>query len=170
MQNTMTLYHGSNIIVDKPTLGHSRKTLDFGAGFYTTPNKLQAGDFADKIMRRRKSEAQWVSVYDFDMETAKKELKIMRFDKTDKRWLDFIIKNRLGAYHDIQYDIIQGPVADDDIFHSILLYESGDLTEKEVLARLKGRKLFEQFVLCSVNALNLLTFKDAFDPRRSKRP
>jgi hypothetical protein len=168
MQNPMTLYHGSNIIVEKPTLEHSRKTLDFGAGFYTTPGKLQAVDFADKIMLRRKSETQWVSVYDFDMKIAEKELKTMRFDKTDKKWLDFIIQNRLGVYHDMQYDIIQGPVADDDIFPSILLYESGDLTEKEVLARLNGRKLFDQFVLCSVNALSLLVFKDAFDPRRSK--
>jgi hypothetical protein len=124
MENIMTLYHGSNIIVDKPTLGYSRKTLDFGVGFYTTPNKLQAVNFADTIMLRRKSETQWVSVYDFDMETAEKELKIMRFYKTDKQWLDFIIQNRLETYHDIQYDIIQGPVADDDVFPSILLYES----------------------------------------------
>jgi hypothetical protein len=56
IQNTMTLYHGSNTIVDKPTLGHSRKTLDFGADFYTTLNKLQAVDFVHKIMLRRKSE------------------------------------------------------------------------------------------------------------------
>jgi hypothetical protein len=166
----MTLYHGSNLIVDKPTLEHSRKTLDFGVGFYTTSNKRQVVDFAHKIMLRRKSEDQWVSVYDFDMETAKKELKIMQFTKIDKQWLDFIIQNRLGAYHDVQYDIIQGPVADDDVFSSILLYESGDLTENEVLVRLKGRKLFDQFVLSSSNALNLLRFKEAFDPRRSGQP
>jgi hypothetical protein len=43
----MTLY----LIVDKPTLEHSRKTLDFGVGFHITINKQQPVDFAYKIMR-----------------------------------------------------------------------------------------------------------------------
>ena len=37
-----TLYHGGLIIVDKPKIIHSNRTLDFGKGFYTTSSKEQA--------------------------------------------------------------------------------------------------------------------------------
>jgi hypothetical protein len=53
MESVVTFYHDSNIIVDKPTLEHSRKTLDFGAGFCITPNKRQVVDFAYKILLHR---------------------------------------------------------------------------------------------------------------------
>lgn len=33
----MILYHGSNVIIDKPDLMRSRINEDFGKGFYTTP-------------------------------------------------------------------------------------------------------------------------------------
>ncbi|MDR3315860.1 MAG: DUF3990 domain-containing protein, partial [Coriobacteriales bacterium] len=36
------LYHGSNVIVDKPSLGFSRATTDFGKGFYLTNSKEDA--------------------------------------------------------------------------------------------------------------------------------
>lgn len=37
----MTLYHGSDIIVEEPKLGFSNRNLDFGKGFYTTSLKEQ---------------------------------------------------------------------------------------------------------------------------------
>lgn len=45
----MTLYHGSNTIVETPDLTHTFKTLDFEKGFYTTPNKRQAVNFTFKL-------------------------------------------------------------------------------------------------------------------------
>ncbi len=44
----MILYHGSNVIVSKPQLIHQNRFLDFGFGFYTTTNRVQAIAFADK--------------------------------------------------------------------------------------------------------------------------
>ena len=38
----MILYHGSNVEVREPKIIVSNRTLDFGAGFYTTSNKEQA--------------------------------------------------------------------------------------------------------------------------------
>jgi hypothetical protein len=32
----MIVYHGSNMIVDHPDVGHSFRDLDFGRGFYVT--------------------------------------------------------------------------------------------------------------------------------------
>ena len=36
MGNSMLVYHGSNIAVENPRLIIPNRTLDFGAGFYTT--------------------------------------------------------------------------------------------------------------------------------------
>ena len=44
----MILYHGSNVIVDQPKLIRQNRYLDFGFGFYTTTNREQAVNFAQK--------------------------------------------------------------------------------------------------------------------------
>ena len=36
----MTVYHGSNVIVEKPKLIPQNRYLDFGFGFYTTTNRI----------------------------------------------------------------------------------------------------------------------------------
>ena len=38
----MIVYHGSGQAIETPDLVHSRKAVDFGAGFYTTPILKQA--------------------------------------------------------------------------------------------------------------------------------
>lgn len=38
----MRIYHGSNVLVEKPILIKATRTLDFGYGFYTTTSKEQA--------------------------------------------------------------------------------------------------------------------------------
>ena len=48
----MTLYHGSDQIIKTPELRSLTRTLDFGAGFYTTTNKEQAVNFAVKVYTR----------------------------------------------------------------------------------------------------------------------
>lgn len=58
----MIVYHGSNVIVSEPKLVHQNRFLDFGFGFYTTTNKVQAIGFADKVTRRAEKE-QSASVY-----------------------------------------------------------------------------------------------------------
>lgn len=37
----MILYHGSFMEIPKPDLMHSRAKVDFGKGFYTTPEYLK---------------------------------------------------------------------------------------------------------------------------------
>ena len=44
----MFLYHGSNMKVEQPRLIEQNRFLDFGFGFYTTTNRLQAESFAKK--------------------------------------------------------------------------------------------------------------------------
>lgn len=38
----MMVYHGSNVIVNCPDIGHSFRPLDFGKGFYVTTVTEQA--------------------------------------------------------------------------------------------------------------------------------
>jgi len=77
----MILYHGSNITVEKPHLGLSRRNLDFGIGFYTTVNKDQAITFSQKVGSRKNPKTPIVSVYNFDIDAAESLLNKLSFLK-----------------------------------------------------------------------------------------
>ena len=64
----MLLYHGSNIVVEKPQLINQTRGLDFGEGFYLTTNELQAVRFSQIVTQRQESGVASVTVYEFDME------------------------------------------------------------------------------------------------------
>jgi hypothetical protein len=160
----MLLYHGSNITVEKPDLGLSRKNLDFGSGFYTTVNKEQAVAFAQKVMIRKEQKTQQVSVYDFDEEAAESLLDILRFPAAGKLWLDFVHQNRRGIYDGKTYDLIIGPVANDDVFATLIVYEQGILNVEQTLETLKVKNLYSQFVFKTEKALSLLKYVNSFDP------
>ena len=160
----MILYHGSDTIVEKPNLNLSRKSLDFGRGFYTTVNKEQAIDFARKVMIRKKQECQVVSVYNFDLQAAETVLDILHFLAPDKLWLDFVHQNRHGAYTGKLYDLKRGPVANDDVYATLIVYEQGILTVDQTVESLKVKKLYNQFVFKTEKALSCLKFIHSFDP------
>jgi len=161
----MILYHGSTLAVEKPRLIIPNRTLDFGVGFYTTLNYNQAVDFSSIVMKRRKQETQIVSVYDFDMCRAKGELKILQFDEPDESWFDFVCTNRNDAYNGKDYDIAIGAVANDKVYATIGLYESGVLSKEQAIESFKINPLYDQVVFKTDVALSMLMFKEAFDPR-----
>ena len=94
----MILYHGSNLTVSEPKLIVQNRFLDFGYGFYTTTNKVQATGFADKVTRRHKAWTPTVSIYEIDEEKAFAECSVLRFNAPDEAWLDFVSANRAGSY------------------------------------------------------------------------
>jgi len=112
----MILYHGSNLTVSEPKIVVQNRFLDFGYGFYTTTNKVQAIGFADKVTKRRKEGIPTVSVYEIDETKAFAECSVLRFDAPDEAWLDFVSENRAGSYCGEQYDFVYGPVANDDVY------------------------------------------------------
>ncbi|MBN4062975.1 MAG: hypothetical protein COA82_10810 [Alkaliphilus sp.] len=152
----MILYHGSDVVVKKAILLKSKRTLDFGAGFYTTTNKKQAVSFAHKVMMRNDSQIKVVSIYDFDR--VKQRLDVLEFDVPNANWLDFVFANRQGIYNDKQYDIVIGAVADDAIYRVFGLYEAELLSREETLKRLKIRKLYNQVTFCTERALTKLKY------------
>ena len=48
----MILYHGSYTEVIRPDILHSRRNVDFGQGFYTTPLREQAEKWCKKFKDR----------------------------------------------------------------------------------------------------------------------
>jgi len=155
----MTLYHGSNIVVQHPKLIPQNRALDFGKGFYTTENKTQAISFAEKVYRRRKKEGKpTVSIYEFDAASTFATCSLLRFDSPNEAWLDFVSSHRNNTYSGDVYELIYGPVANDDIFLTFTLYAAGEFTKEETINRLKIKKLFNQLVFSSERALSYLKF------------
>lgn len=154
----MILYHGSNVIVSEPKLIKQNRFLDFGFGFYTMTNKIQAIGFADKVTKRRKDGEKVVSIYEFDEAQAFKDGSVLYFDSANEAWLDFVSENRSGNYTGEPHDFIFGPVANDDVYTTFTLYSAGVLTKGQTLEALKIKKLYNQLVLSSEKALSYLNF------------
>ena len=154
----MILYHGSNLIVSVPKLVEQNRFLDFGYGFYTTTNKVQAIGFADKVTKRRKEGVPTVSVYEIDETKAFRECSVLRFNAPNEEWLDFVSENRAGNYSGVLYDFVYGPVANDDVYTTFTLYTAGILTKEQTIEALKIKKLYNQLVLTSTKALSYLKF------------
>ena len=154
----MILYHGSNMAVSQPKLVRQNRFLDFGFGFYTTTNKTQAMGFAEKVARRRREGVRTVSIYKLDEEAAFSACSVLRFDRPDEAWLDYVSENRAGQYAGPKYDLIYGPVADDDVYATFTLYTAGVLTKAQTLEALKIKKLYNQLVLSTEKALSYLEF------------
>ena len=154
----MIVYHGSNVIVSEPKLIQQNRFLDFGFGFYTTTNKMQAIGFADKVTKRRKEGSKVVSIYELDEEKAFTQCSVLQFESANEAWLDFVSENRVGNYKGKAYDFIFGPVANDDVYITFTLYAAGVLTKEQTLEALKIKKLYNQLVLTSEEALSYLKF------------
>ncbi len=155
----MILYHGSNVIVEKPVLVKQNRFLDFGFGFYTTTNKEQAKDFAVKVTDKRKNGTATLNIYEVDETKAFAECNVLSFDEPDEAWLDFVAQNRQGMYSGEKYDLIYGPVANDDVYRTITLYMTGILSKEQTLEALKIRKLYNQLVFTSEKSLGYIKFQ-----------
>lgn len=154
----MIIYHGSNLVVEKPKLIAQNRFLDFGYGFYTTTNKVQAINFAEKVYKRRNEGTKQVSIYEIDEEKIFAECLVLRFDSPNEAWLDFVAQNRSGNYKGDAYDVIYGPVANDDVYTTFTLYQAGALSKEQTLETLKIKKLYDQMVFASEKALAFLKF------------
>ena len=153
----MKLYHGSNVEVPAPELLPSVRALDFGRGFYLTSDFDQAVRWARTAVLRRGEGSAVVSVYEFD-EVAASALRMLRFDSPDSGWLKYVTRNRTRPSEDPDFDIVSGPVANDNTMPVLNLYFKGAYSEEEALRRLLPQRLKDQFVMKSKAALACLRF------------
>ena len=154
----MTIYHGSDVVIEHPEMLNSDRYLDFGIGFYTTSNREQAERWAEKVCFRNNSNKQIISVYNFDLYKLKDKLKNIEFADANEAWLDFVVLNRSGKKILKKYDLVSGPVADDNVYLTIKLFESGVLNKVETIKRLKIEKLFSQILFYTLESLKYCSF------------
>lgn len=155
----MLLYHGSNIIVSSPKLIPSHRLLDFGPGFYLTSDLEQARKWALRVTKIRQTGVATVSVFDF-YEDRSEDVKVLAFEHPDKTWLEFVCANRLGRASGDEYDIVSGPVANDQTIRTLNDYMEGRFSADIALQLLRAEKLSDQYAFKTLNALKLLSYKE----------
>lgn len=128
----MKLFHGSNVVVECPRILESNRVLDFGAGFYLTSDLDQAVKWAKNVTKRRGKGVPMVSEYHISKK-AMSDLKVLKFHSPDGDWLHYISNNRKNISHGEPYDIVFGPVANDNTMPVLNLFLSGFLDEEETI-------------------------------------
>ena len=156
----ITLYHGSNVEINKIDLSLSRKGKDFGCGFYLNANKQQAMEMAIRTVSRMREGAHIVSVFEFDDSIlTKNELNIKVFEDYSVEWAEFILMNRKNlSEHQIHpYDIVIGPIADDTVGVQIRRFIMGYISIEKLIEELKYRGNHSvQYFFATEAAINLL--------------
>lgn len=162
----MILYHGSTELVDRPEIRTSENYLDFGTGFYTTTSYEQAERWAKTKMRRENKSVGYVTIYEFDFDAAKAECTIRHFEKAEMNWLQFVTGNRSGETVNDGADMHIGPVADDKVYQSIRLFETGVLDAEETIKRLKTEELQDQWTFHTEKILSYIKYIDNKEIRK----
>ena len=152
----LVLYHGSNIAFDKIDLGKSHNRRDFGRGFYCTVLESQAEEWAKRLYLRSHKGGRYVYRYLFRQT---EDLKIKHFTALDREWLEFIKENRTKGGIQHAYDVVVGPVADDNTMETVQLYLSGILKAEEAVERLRYNKVNNQVSFHTPLALEHLTLE-----------
>lgn len=145
----MEIYHGSGTIVEFPEIRKTKYTKDFSWGFYCTKSYEQARRWAE-----RRHDEGIVNVYSY---IAKEDLKILRFEQMTDAWLDFIAECRTGKIHD--YDIVEGPMADDTIWNFVNEYLSGNISREVFWEYAKFKYPTHQISFHTLKALDCLKFE-----------
>lgn len=143
------LYHGSNVIVENPEILENGYYKDFGYGFYCTAIEKQANRWA---MTKRRYHI--VNQYQYLEDN---RLSIMKFDEMSEEWLQFVVDCRRGIKHD--YDIVEGPMADDTIWDYVEDYVANRISKKAFWELVKFKYPTHQIVFCTEKALNTLLFQ-----------
>jgi hypothetical protein len=152
----MIIYHGGYEEIVKIDLSKAEYNKDFGRGFYTTKILKQAEAWARRKGRPHGTPG-FVSEFLFN-ENAFDDInfKTLKFSEYTEEWFDFIISNRNRAtqspVHD--YDIVEGPVADDDVFARIDDYLEGKITKETFFADLAQFPDSHQICFCTVKSLH----------------
>ena len=153
------LYHGSPDIVHTPEIRDSNRTLDYGMGFYLTSSSEQADAWVRRKLKND-SECGYINVYEYN-EVMERELNALVFEKADENWLDFVMNNRTNRDFTHEYDIVKGPVANDRVYASFALYESGLIDKQELIRELRTYKLVNQILIHTNRALSIIKWKNA---------
>ncbi|MDR2887055.1 MAG: DUF3990 domain-containing protein [Bacteroidales bacterium] len=153
----MKVYHGSDTLIEEIDLDKSKYGRDFGRGFYVTSLPEQAKTMAERVARWNKTKPA-VTEFEFDeFALIDNEMKILKFDGYNDEWLDFVVLNRKNREkqpaHD--YDIVEGPVANDRITTRVDDFIAGLISREHFLNDLVYNPS-HQICFCTVQSLQAL--------------
>lgn len=171
MDRIITVYHGSNQVIEKPTFGKGRKNNDFGYGFYCTESNELAKEWAVSSLHGGFSNR-----YTLDTQYLK-ILNLNSPDYTILNWIAVLVQHRLFAIKTPvanrakqylienfginvnAYDLITGYRADDSYFDYAEAFLNNGITVEQLA---HAMQLGEQIVIKSEFAFSKIKF-EGFD-------
>lgn len=155
----MKLYHGSLEIVEIPAIRESNRKLDFGRGFYTTTDFDQAKRWVEIRKRKEQTLVGFVNVYEVNEDIlTNKALNILRFDSPNEAWIDFVVNNRTVPSFSHIFDLVYGPVANDNVYTALTLFESGFIDKTALIKEFKSYTLVDQILFHREISIQLLNY------------
>jgi hypothetical protein len=162
----MILYHGSNVDIQSISLTACRPFKDFGKGFYLTDIPEQATRMANRVSRIYGG-TPIVNVYEINDDVCTDEsLNIKDFgQETSEEWARFVMNNRNKMYTDYlnplcnldaKYDIVIGPVADDNMAMLFRQYENELIDFDTLLQGMIYKKTSSQYSFHTERSISLL--------------
>ena len=169
----MLVYHGSDHIIEKPVYNGSKRTNDYGYGFYTTESIELAKEWACSDQRNG-----FANIYEFNPEG----LSVLHLNSPEYsilNWLAILTKyrsywqngsiaeeakNYLQQHFFVDpapYDVIIGYRADDSYFTFAQDFVAGAISLKKLSEAMRLGKLGEQIVLKSEKAFEHIRFVGA---------
>jgi hypothetical protein len=154
----MQVYHGSYTEIMEIDLSKGKANKDFGRGFYVTKFRNHAETWAEIIGSKHDTIGIVTEFRFYERAFADDVYKTLQFNGYSEQWLDFIVLNRdkstIEQQHD--YDIVEGPVADDKVQNRIDQYLHGEISKDVFLNMLKYHKETHQICFCTRKSLQMI--------------
>lgn len=162
----MRLYHGSNVVIESINLAMCRPYKDFGKGFYLTDIEEQAKQMAKRVSRIYGG-SPVINTFEIQDDFRKlSDIKIRDFGiQTTEEWAKFVMNNRNRAFtdeantlcnKDNKYDIVIGPVADDNMALLFRQYENEIIDFETLLKGMIYKKTSSQYSFHTEKSIRLL--------------
>lgn len=161
----MILYHGSNMFIEQVELQKCRPFKDFGRGFYCTELRKQAEQMAKRVAYIYGGSPCVTNWKLNDEAFVTCELNIKIFTEPSKEWAMFVLNNRsrdfteyesLKCNHDNKYDIVTGPVANDDLALLFRTFTNGLIDMDALVKGMQYKRLSQQISFHTDKALRYL--------------
>jgi len=154
----MKVYHGSYTEINEIDLVFCESGRDFGQGFYVTKLRSQAEFWAIRKSRKQDHDG-FVTEFEYNENICRMmKLNVLRFEDYNDEWLEFVVLNRKNETevqaHD--YDIVEGPIADDKVATEVDRYIAGHISKEQFLNDLTYNPS-HQICFCTMQSLQALS-------------